>query len=40
MLDMLKIQAEVQQAGKEVRRGDTNSDIFNLEVIVATVKMG
>lgn len=40
VLDMLNIQVELQQAVKEVSPGDTDSDIFTCEIIVANMKMG
>lgn len=40
ILDMLNIQVEVQQAVQQARPGDKGLDIFTLEVIAATIKMG
>lgn len=40
ILEMLNIQVEVQQAVQQARPGDKDLDIFTLEVIAATIKMG
>lgn len=40
VLDTLNIQVEVQQAVKQIRPRDKDLDIFNLEMIVTTMKMG
>ena len=40
VLDTLNIQVEVQQAVKQIRHRDKDLDIFNLEMIVTTMKMG
>ena len=40
VLDTLNIQVEVQQAVKQIRPRDKDLDIFTLELLVTTMKMG